>query len=662
MSSEQIDKADWPASLEQLHECVVDQRFEEAVELCQQLSKNEAVPVEVQETLVKIHAQCELNQDHYEQVLRLYLTQDNKEDEFFKTLAAYAYYRLHKYEQAIKMASNPRGNTAQAHIVVQSQYRLHHVAGDAYNSILSSASHRNEEELYQILTNALAVQLSRATPYVETDLLNDDLLKQIQSTLDKDSAYDVWYNFATYQLLTFASDNQGQALLQQAKQACANTLQEEGASPKEIEQEVAAIQQHISLWSRQWRGLTAEDATDDTNPSVQVIAQLNRALAAHHLDDMPALDPTWTVLQQRLYHYNRAILQLRLKKNTDCLATCQFLLHAKTKKTFPYANEVDEAWWRARIAVVQAHAQPKDKAVKTLQDSLDSLQVQDKQPLHVAAALDQARAHVQLHLAQLQGRLETAKDKLKVLQELPASLQKRPAVVATLAVLHQALGHPQEATELLSREGGVALAEFYMGQGDYEKAVTVCQEAGDDVRRVQALSYLDPALATQAWKELNLEEEDDEMAALVEELDGEALEERDLPRRARKAMTRVTSSSQLADAAAGSDKKKSRDAILRRRARHKEAYLNNLISQGKYNPDRPAVPDPERWIPKNERSSNRRRRHQRGQNKGHQGGVSERDAAKLDVLARKTDPLEAGAPSTAHLGVVGHSKRGGRRR
>ena len=94
-----------------------------------------------------------------------------------------------------------------------------------------------------------------------------------------------------------------------------------------------------------------------------------------------------------------------------------------------------------------------------------------------------------------------------------------------------------------------------------------------------------------------------------------------------------------------------------------------MQKEGKYNPDRPVQPDPERWIPKTQRSYTKRGR--RGRNKfvGAQGGGTgagaEKDAAKLDVAARAAaraagTETTSQQPSTAHLSVS--SGKGGKRR
>ena len=119
----------------------------------------------------------------------------------------------------------------------------------------------------------------------------------------------------------------------------------------------------------------------------------------------------------------------------------------------------------------------------------------------------------------------------------------------------------------------------------------------------------------------------------------------------------------------GERKKKNRDAILRKRAKQREVYLSKLEAEGRYDPKQNPKPDPERWIPKSQRSYNRRGRRSRNKGTGAQGGGAgagmEKDAAKLDVVARlAANDGQSSGPSTANMKVSSSSRKGkgGRRR
>ena len=212
-----------------------------------------------------------------------------------------------------------------------------------------------------------------------------------------------------------------------------------------------------------------------------------------------------------------------------------------------------------------------------------------------------------------------------------------------------------------------------MAQENYDEAVALYMQALESdpdnhairARLVEALSHTDPIRAIQEWKKIQDAtgndgwDDDDE-----EQEDGEALEMRELPRIKHSAIADSNAHLSAGTAAANAvnTNKKSRESILRRRAKARKSYLEQLQEKGLYNPSRPTQPDPERWIPKHERQ--RRRRGRGAQNKSSQGGVSAKDAAKLDVAARAAgvDAGNSSGPSTAHLTVAGGSRKGGRRR
>jgi hypothetical protein len=108
--------------------------------------------------------------------------------------------------------------------------------------------------------------------------------------------------------------------------------------------------------------------------------------------------------------------------------------------------------------------------------------------------------------------------------------------------------------------------------------------------------------------------------------------------------------------------KPSAEKIMRRRERKREAYLKKLEAKGQYNPDRPIKPNPERWIPKHERSRSRGKG-RTGNNRSAQGGGSQLDALRLDAAARRAGQVPASSgPSTANIKVSSSGYKGGRRR
>ena len=98
-----------------------------------------------------------------------------------------------------------------------------------------------------------------------------------------------------------------------------------------------------------------------------------------------------------------------------------------------------------------------------------------------------------------------------------------------------------------------------------------------------------------------------------------------------------------------------RDAVMKRRAKNREAYLAQ-------HPEKKGTPDPERWIAKRDRVSNRR--YNNKHMNAAQGITSQKDMNKLDAYARSTNPSQysSSQPSTRHLSVssTGKNRRAAR--
>lgn len=394
----------------------------------------------------------------------------------------------------------------------------------------------------------------------------------------------------------------------------------------------------------------------------------------------------------------------------------------------PSANAADEAIWSSRIVLVESEllrAERKtDEAAAALRSAIDALTSVETDVENDCNSDDanSKREAVQFGLAALSlHKLEVdraalpaprseddedgveekeeeataASDPIEILSNLPASVKTRPAVLGALSALHSQAGREDkiaEIVDLLSSSstgevgaGNVESAKIKSAQfvksGRYEDAITVLRSAlcADGMseetyaeltaRLIQALSYVDPAEAEVLVSSLL---DSDEASVLP---DGEELEGRETPRlgKGSGAIGRRVGGAASEDRSVSQEKKAKREAALRRRAKKREAYLEKLESEGRYNPDRPSKPDPERWIPKAQRSYSRRGRRGRQRFVGAQGGGTgagaDRDAARLDAAARAAAKRDGTAtssskPSTAHMEVSGggHGRRKGGRR
>ena len=387
----------------------------------------------------------------------------------------------------------------------------------------------------------------------------------------------------------------------------------------------------------------------------------------------------------------------------------------------PVKKDVDVALWSSRAALVESEllrAERKtEEAATALQTAIDAL-VAVEGPLDEGSndikAVQFGIAALALHKLEverqsaMQPQAERSEEEdeneedvvssapipIDVLSNLPQAIMTRPAILGALSSLYDQAGQEDKCTEIIDMlsssvvaAGGssdVETAEFkssqYIKSGRYEDAVKVIRSVLDSdvdlseevhmeltARLVQALSYVDPAEAQ-------------ELVATLEEgeasvpIDRDEVESRETPRLGKGSGAPV--STKVGSDTGGESTKKNakRDAILHRRSRKREAYLEKLEHEGRYNPDKASKPDPERWIPKAQRSYNRRGRRGRQRFVGAQGGGTgagaDRDAAKLDAAARAAAKREGIAfgpskASTAHMEVAGSGasarRKGGRR-
>mgnify|MGYP005849400589 CR=1 FL=1 len=429
-------------------------------------------------------------------------------------------------------------------------------------------------------------------------------------------------------------------------------------------------------------------------------------------------DVKLTPVQQRLIQYNSAVLHLHEYRNTNnedhqvkgrltLDALSQSILNANSSKAKKKKNnvsvktiistlsELDTLWWQVRIDVLQAYLYSTDGSenktekewkhiYSKLQDRRKTLEESIQQQHNLqddnAGEIDSHRMrqhillYLDLHLHNLDQKKE--EDFLKVHQDFPAC-------TASLAHLYSQQGNSEKAQALLSEHGADNMvAEMAMAQGNYQKAVELYEgmltgTSSDKeqlvykAKLVEALSHIDPEQACQQWKNMNMDSlvsmdvgSDDDL-----ELDAQALEMRELPRLQRNSHNATASYLVGLDATAPNAngekrRKKSRNAVMRRRAKQRQKYLEQLQEKGVYSLSKPVPPDPERWIPKAERQRRGRRRGpSNAYNKSSQGsGYSTKDADQLDVAARVSGQVEVKAHSTAHMSVVGGDRKGGRRR
>lgn len=649
-------------------------------------------------------------------------------------LVLYARYRSGDYAAVSKQSATADSGTNGDHISsvvlqnlqAQSNFHLNRTEEGlaVYLQLLSNDSIDDDdiESKMEVLTNALAlIASSGCTPMVNLD---DD--ENLQFWLDEAEAMLLRDDEAVDSMFADLASNLGciRFLTDPTKGSEENWL-EEAADTGEGDNEKKGTSEQTNLqWSKHFWYMDIEEVqydvsrpTGDNANKLSVtesIAEVNRSLLDESLARLPSRPHSkWNLLQVRMYWYDRAILQLKAGKHVECQDSCQSLkktLNAATTQggnkkkkknkdaTEPGSNTSQSPttlWWEARADVILAYAQQAQSkfadASARLSQCLDVLKAASP-----SIAVDHAVTHVLLHqfvMEQQKQQKGNKKDRerqqrelLMLLKSLPESIQSRPAAQLTMDELQDAVDNATSNNKTNSTPKiPLEQADAFFFQGQYEEAGKLYETAlsnGDSsspnivdsqLRYVQVLAMTDRHEASQdLW--LSLEQENAPANASLP--DGVTLENKALPR-STTSSARSSISNNLAatgnatDEGDGDGDKPSREKLLRRRAVKREAYLKKLESEGKYNPDRPTKPDPERWIPKPERSrssrgGNRGNRGGRNNNKGlnsAQGGGSKLDADRLDAAARRAGKAPtSNGPSSANLKVSSGGRKGGRRR
>ena len=707
------------------------------------------LPDELRCLLLELWAKSHFKLGQWQQVIDFNLKDASVADsnslarKTIRPLQAYAYYRLGNYAMAKEMClgGNQRldnhdddDDPLLRHTLAQSLYRLHETdnARNEYQKLALSLSNpqqqqqqqqqHDEEEMMQTLTNALAVCISNAPIVVPNVTDNNDdefIVQQSEALLEKtgDLYYDLNYNLGTWQVLQNSNNNNNNNVADPGWTkllAAERAIQDQFANEPQhvLEKELLPVQINIK-WAMQLRRQGGENQQQQQQhvhyTGDDFFSKLNSNKPLAHKD----LPVNVTPLQKRLYHYNQAILGLKSNQYPLVKLNCTMLLKSFQKNNKKNGNKShhhddddddDEEWWKSRVQVLEARALDQQgkraEGQKLLRQALAALQSSSSSTATSSMSdamsnnsnsntIDLAIAWIQLHLAQLEGKLDSPQHRLECLESLPTRIVQSRAVVATRAALYQKLGQSFPEGLLLEQDA----ADLLLLQEKYQEAAPYFAKQNDGrtgedvtnrVKYVLCLSHTDPLQAIQVWKDLGIDDidnGDDTTMTATTKLSGEELEQMPLP------LIKTARNSAALSIVPGvtSKSRKSHDSILKRRAKLRERYLASLDQQQQEqrvigSTTAPAVashvtarrpPNPDRWIPKYERSKNRRR----GQHKGAQGGFTEKDAAKYDVAARNAaaaaqgynNSSTSGKHSTAHIAAVaGDGVRrgggGGRRR
>ncbi|TMW62400.1 hypothetical protein Poli38472_009893 [Pythium oligandrum] len=608
------------------------ENYAKAIEICNKIrSKNPE-----DEDAIKIKCVALIRQEKFDKALELAVK--------YPVLAServYCLYRLKKDDEALALLPAELNSATASPAVLHLAAQLHFRKGDyeraiaIYEELLANA--KDGDDVMELQTNLLAAYTSagRTQELAQRDIPTDD-------------SFEVAFN-KSFIAIASGDWQQAEELLTESEKLCREVLEADGASATEVENELAIIRTQLAF-VKQMQG-DVDGALSDyrnilklklSNQAVGAVASNNIVTIRADRDLFDSLKRLKSIesivlsdklapAQQEAILANRALVLCLMNKIEECRESV-----ATLKKLFPESRALSE------ITVFLA--------------------LKDQNPAEAIAALEtDASTSGRLGLAHLYLAQGQVKQAAKCVASI-SSIAHTPGTVATLVALFEAAGDASSALQVLQdalehhkqldftsreamkiREGDCA---FKVQKKQYKAAA----EAYLELMEGENAGALDPELRLQSLASLvvALSFSDPQAAEMrcgllpaVPECEVDPVElEQQAKRSSRLA-------SKLVDAG---DKKNERkraaknpERVARKRAKRREAHLTKLRSRDDYNASIGLInPDPERWIPRKQRSYAKRGRRGRNRFVGAQGAGmgTDKDAAKLDAAARAAKKAE----------------------
>eukprot|EP00746_Dinoflagellata_sp_MGD_P000887 gnl/MRDRNA2_/MRDRNA2_101652_c0_seq1.p1 gnl/MRDRNA2_/MRDRNA2_101652_c0~~gnl/MRDRNA2_/MRDRNA2_101652_c0_seq1.p1 ORF type:complete len:663 (+),score=198.65 gnl/MRDRNA2_/MRDRNA2_101652_c0_seq1:110-2098(+) len=611
--------------------------FEAALKLCAKAAELEPDNGIVAEC--KIFATLSLSR--WNDALTLVAKKDDLDSIRFEK--AYCLYRINKFQEALDLIpkKTEQGKSdAWTRLEAQVRYRMGLYAESA---ALYEKLFKDDAEDVGLIVNAVASHVSGDRPHEALAKLaeaGEDLL---------DSSYELSFNTACA-LIEEGKLDDAERRLEQAKQICLTELNEdedldpEDADLLEDNAELAAIhvqrgcvlqrrgkiEEANTLYSKVLRQRSDADEVDVTVLAVacnNVVAlrsegkSLFDSLKRINIASKESLEHKLTRKQSIAIAVNKVLLLLQAHKLDEARREVAVL-----KKT--WANH-------PRVLIAAAAISHHEKKYKACEEALQGFLQQEPDSEEVALAL------VQLYSEQ-----QKADKAVEALGKLPLATRVRPAMLQTIVALHQKLKAPEKAIAAL-RE---AIAHYQKQDDEDVTFPQVLQIASSAAMRLK-----DSAFAAEAYQ-LYLEKVDgtdtDALCGLVQalsstdvdkaeqyakrlkiptfdHLDPEELEQAAIPKINRLAQPKKRSPEEGEEAAeeeGGEDGKTviDKDAARRLRIKEKRKRKRKILYPKNFDPENPGpAPDPERWLPKRERTEYKKRMKKRQKDllRGPQGAV-----------------------------------------
>lgn len=595
-----------------------------------------------------------VNVSQWENVLKACKKHEDLEDMDFEH--AYSLYRLNRFKEALEIlgsrkSKDPEEVARRTRLEAQIQYRLasYDSCADMYGRL-----HKEDPEDNGLLVNAVAAHVAG-----EQSRKAMAIVSRNQEALE--SSYELCFN-AACALIDEGRLKEAEAQLARAKQLCTEELvqaedaAEADASLLEDHEELAAINvQQACVLQRCGKEDEAKELYDKVlrqkpaeghEVDVTVLAVACNNVVALRSEGKSLFDSL-----KRINVASKESLEHKLTRRQMVDIACnKILLLLQAHKMDVAKKELEKLRQsysdHPRVALVQAAMAYREKKSKACEEVLQS---------YLTSHPDDAQ--VILPLAQLYAQQHKHEAAVEVLAKLPLSSRTQPTTVEAIVSLYNRQKNPEKAvaclreaiqywskneeeTDTLGQVLRIA-ARVAVQIKDRALAAEVYQSFlenidGSDYEAlcglVQALSVTDPERATEYAERLQVPSFD--------HLDAEELEAQPIPKVGAMFSQRRRDRDEEADGKLTKPKKK-----RKRKIRYPKGF----------DPENPGPPpDPERWLPKRERSEFKKKMRKRDKHllRGPQGAITTEDFRKQ-------------GPSTAQVEVskdaAGPSRRSNRK-
>ncbi|KAI2801867.1 Signal recognition particle core component [Blomia tropicalis] len=530
---------------------------------------------------------------------------------------AYCEYRLNKVDEALKTIKNSDSDDfGVKELEIQALYRVeeHEKCYSNYIDLIKNSSDDYEDERYANLTAVLSGLLAEKANF-KSDLL--DL---------NENTYEIIYNKACVLLSTgeyhaaIKKLNQAECKMNESKiTSCRKFLEDDGASEEEIESELAIIKAQLAF-CQQKLGKTELALKLYNNILRQKLA--DPALISVVSNNILVLHKDQNVFdsKKKIKSAMNETAELKLSKNQKLniwynyglflINTNQLDVYRKHLDVFKvkFPNNINDS------LMVECFHYLKEKnegqSIKVLNDYLLSKK-----------KLDPSDLELTLLLSQLYIKGQKYKEAIRSLEKLGDN-KYFPAIVSTLVLLYE------KVDDLKAKE------ELFLEAINWHEKQKIIQKTGKNANvtsmLINAYSQFDNAKAQSLKNELPSIEE------ILASVDIEHLENKNWSL----GVKYVKKSKDTPKATEKKKKKKNRKKILPKN----------------YNPNE--QPDPERWLPKYERSNYRKKKDKKGVGKGTQGAMGEGVEIKPSPKQVVTSPT---GPRQQRPTQKAKKKKGGRK-